>query len=112
MPQIAKEPPFIIKFKMFKKSNCLGYILNNSVGVIFDDGEHLIGHTKDEFRYVEEIREVDSEILIDNSDSINHYSRHIKQSIYKSQSKNLLKLRNTKEDSFKSMVKPKPNFMS
>jgi hypothetical protein len=50
----VKEPPFIIKFKFFKRNNYLGYILNNSVGVVFEDGDHIIGHTKDKYRYVEE----------------------------------------------------------
>lgn len=54
MPELVKEPPFVIKFKAFKRSNCLGYILNNAVGVVFEDGEHVIGHTKDEYRYIEE----------------------------------------------------------
>jgi len=46
MPLVVKEPPFVLKFHYFKKSRWLGYILNNAIGVIFDDGEHVVGHNK------------------------------------------------------------------
>lgn len=38
LPQVVPEPPFLIKFRTFRKSGCLGYILNNSIGVVFEDG--------------------------------------------------------------------------
>ena len=38
MPQAVREPPFIVKFRVFRKTGCLGYILNNAVGVVFEDG--------------------------------------------------------------------------
>jgi hypothetical protein len=81
------------------------------VGVIFDDGEHIIGHTKDEYRYIEESIDDGSEILIDNTDSLNNNVKGTKHSIYKSQSKKILHLRNIKEDSIK-LGRPKPNFLS
>jgi hypothetical protein len=66
---MAKAPTFILKFKYFKKDNFLGYILDNGVGVVFPDGEHIIGHTNKSFKYIEEVSQIDSEIIEDNSDT-------------------------------------------
>ena len=63
---IVQKPIFIEKFHFFRKSQSLGYILNNVVGVVFSDGEHIIGHSRSAFKHLEEVCELESEMLIDN----------------------------------------------
>ena len=43
---MSKPPAFIVKFKYFKKDKMMGYIFNNNIGVVYQDGEHIIGHNK------------------------------------------------------------------
>jgi hypothetical protein len=83
--QVSKPPVFVMKFKYFKKGKWLGYIFNNNIGVIYEDGEHIIGHNKREFKYIEELIDIDSEILIDNTESFNQSIPSLKKTIFRHQ---------------------------
>lgn len=52
VPSICKAPVFVTKFKYFRKEKCLGYVLNNVIGVVYADNDHVIGHNKKEFQYL------------------------------------------------------------
>lgn len=43
-PLLVYEPEFVLQYRFKKEENSLGYVFNNAIGVIFDNGKHIMGH--------------------------------------------------------------------
>ena len=48
---LLKRPEYIERYYYIEKLNAIGYILNNSVGVVFADGSCVIGQNGQEYDY-------------------------------------------------------------
>lgn len=51
MPFISKNPSFIEKYCYLKSHNCIGYIYDNNIGLVFSDGSYAIGKNFIDYKY-------------------------------------------------------------